>query len=271
MVMPKVAIVAALEREVSGLTASCRPVERHCEGRSFVFFERGDMVMVCGGIGVEAARRASEAVIALYSPALLQSVGFAGALDASLQVGDLFMPAIVIDARDGSRIEIDDAAASTQAASTQERRSLVTFPAVAGVQQKTSLARAYGAQAVDMEAAGVAAAARAHGIAFDAMKVISDELHFEMPQMDRFIDPSGRFKTANFAAYVAIRPQLWSRTATLAANTRKAARVLSEHLEHYHRDRELSRPSDPIPAPAAAAQPEPHPVTASSLHAGGRE
>src|ERR1700689_2673048 len=211
MVMPKVAIVAALEREVSGLTASCRPVERHCEGRSFVFFERGDMVMVCGGIGVEAARRASEAVIALYSPALLQSVGFAGALDASLQVGDLFMPAIVIAARDGSRIEIDDAAASTQAASTQERRSLVTFPAVAGVQQKTSLARAYGAEAVDMEAAGVAAAARAHGIAFDAMKVISDELHFEMPQMDRFIDPSGRFKTANFAAYVAIRPQLWSR------------------------------------------------------------
>ncbi len=52
------------------------------DGRSFVFFERDDMVVVCGGIGVEAARRAAEAVIALYHPALLQSVGFAGALDA---------------------------------------------------------------------------------------------------------------------------------------------------------------------------------------------
>jgi adenosylhomocysteine nucleosidase len=262
--MRKVAIIAALEREVSGITASCRPVEQPYDARSFVFFERDDMVIVCGGIGVEAARRAAEAAVALYSPALLQSVGFAGALDESLCVGDIFVPMIVIDARDGSRIEIEGAADSRR-----ERRSLVTFAEVAGAQQKASLAQAYGAQAVDMEAAGVAAAARAHGIAFGAMKVISDELNFEMPQMARFIDPNGRFKSANFAAYVALRPQLWSRTAKLAANSGKAARVLSEHLEHYHR--ELRRPSDSIPAPSAATQPELHPVAASRLHAGGRE
>src|SRR5580704_11830502 len=107
--MPKVAIVAALEREVSGLTTGWSRVERRYDGRSFVFFERDDMVVVCGGIGVEAARRAAEAVIALYHPALLQSVGFAGALDSSLRVGDIFMPAVVIDARDGSRVEIDGA------------------------------------------------------------------------------------------------------------------------------------------------------------------
>lgn len=284
MVMPKVAIIAALERELSGLTKGCHRVEQHYDGHAFVFFEREEIVIVCGGIGVEAARRAAEAVIALYNPALLQSVGFAGALDAGLRVGDIFAPAIVIDARDGSRIEIERAADPRQTRSAQadsrqadprqadprqERRSLVTLASVAGAQQKASLARAYGAQAVDMEAAGVAAAARAHGIAFSAMKVISDELNFEMPQMDRFIDPNGRFKTANFAAYVALRPQLWSRTATLAANTRKAARALSEHLEHYHR--ELSRPSDLMSTPSAATQPEPDPVAASGLHAGGRE
>jgi adenosylhomocysteine nucleosidase len=269
MVMPKVAIVAALEREISGLTKNWSRVPQPCDGRSFVFFERDDMVIVCGGIGVEAARRAAEAVITLYSPALLQSVGFAGALDAGLRVGDIFTPAIVIDARDGSRIEIEGAAASKQAGLRQQRRSLLTFASVAGVQQKASLARAYGAQAVDMEAAGVAAAARAHGIAFSATKVISDELNFEMPQMARFIDPNGRFKTANFVAFVALRPQLWSRTATLAANSRKAARALSGHLERYHQD--LSRLADPIAAPAAATQPEPQPAAAGGLRAGGRE
>lgn len=264
MDMPKVAVIAALEREVSGLTRNCRRVEQHYDGCSFVFFERDDMVIVCGGIGVEAARRAAEAAVALYSPALLQSVGFAGALDATLRVGDLFTPAIVIDARDGSRIEIEAASGPLQ-----EKSSLVTFASVAGAQQKASLARAYGAQAVDMEAAGVAAAARSRGIAFSAMKVISDELNFEMPQMARFIDSNGRFKTANFAAFVALRPQLWSRTATLAANSRKAAKVLSEHLEDYYR--EFSRPSGPIAAPAAATQPEPQPAAAGGLRPGGRK
>src|SRR5580692_5903833 len=262
--MPKVAIVAALEREVSGLTRSLSRVEHQYDGRRFVFFEADEIVLVCGGIGVEAARRAAEAVIALYSPTLLQSVGFAGALDAGLGVGDLFMPAIVIDARDGSRIEIEGAPGLERG--RQARSSLVTFTSVAGAQQKASLAKAYGAQAVDMEAAGVAAAARAHGIRFAATKVISDELDFEMPQTARFIAANGRFKTANFAAFVALRPWLWRRTATLAANSRKAARVLSEHLKHYRQ--ELNRSPSPVAASPATA--EPQPAAAGGSHVGGR-
>jgi adenosylhomocysteine nucleosidase len=248
--MPKVAIVAALEREVSGLTRNWCRVEQCYDRRSFVFFERDDMVVVCGGIGVEAARRAAEAVIALYHPALLQSVGFAGALDSSLRIGDLFIPAVVIDARDGSRVEIDGATAPHQ-----RRSTLVTFMDVAGMQQKASLAKSYGAEAVDMEAASVAAAARAHGIGFAATKVISDELAFEMPHMARFIDSKGQFRTASFAAFVALRPTLWRRVAQLARNSRKAGRVLGEQLERYRQ--ELSRASgeglENTAAPAVAA------------------
>ena len=103
MDMPKVAIVAALEREISSLTRGWSRVAREYDGRGFTFFERDDMVVVCGGIGEQAARRAAEAVIAFYHPALVQSVGFAGALDASLSVGDILTPSVVIDARDGSQ------------------------------------------------------------------------------------------------------------------------------------------------------------------------
>jgi adenosylhomocysteine nucleosidase len=223
-------MVAALEREVSPLTRGWRRVEQPYEGRSFVFSERAQMVVVCGGIGLEAARRAAEAVIALYRPTILQSVGFAGALQAGLHVGDIFVPAVVVDARDGSRIEI--AAEHGQAQGT-----LVTFMAVAGAQQKLNLAQAYQAQAVDMEAAAIAAAARAHGIEFAATKVISDELAFEIPGMEtgRFIDPHGHFKTASFTFYVTLRPWLWGRVARLARNSRKAAKSLSAHLERIHR------------------------------------
>src|SRR5258708_2262463 len=102
--MPRLAIVAALEREVSELTKGWRRAERQHEGRRFIFFEQDEMVAVCGGIGVDAARRAAEAVIALYRPALVQSVGFAGALDPALHVADIFTPSDSIHRRDCSRV-----------------------------------------------------------------------------------------------------------------------------------------------------------------------
>jgi adenosylhomocysteine nucleosidase len=217
----KVATVTALEREVKDLTKHAKRVEREYGGRKFVFFEHPAMVIACAGIGLEAARRAAEAVIALYHPTLLQSVGFAGALRSDLRVGDMIIPAVVLDARDGSRVEIAGG-----------NGVLLTFMEVAGVQQKLNLAQAYGAQAVDMEAAAVAAAARAHGIAFRATKVISDGLDFSMPETARFIDANGHFRTTGFAAYAALRPWLWLRVVQLASNSRKARKILCDYLTH---------------------------------------
>jgi adenosylhomocysteine nucleosidase len=261
--MPKLAIVAALEREVSLLIRNWSRVERDYDGRKFVFLECGEMVVVCGGIGLDAARRAAEAVIALYRPTEVQSVGFAGALDASLAIGDVFAPAVVIDARDGSRVEI---------AGGDVQRMLVSFMEVAGTDQKANLAQAYGANAVDMEAAAVAAAAHAHGIRFSAVKVISDDLNFEMPGMARFIDSQGRFRTTSFAFHAALRPWLWRRVAGLASNSRKAASALCQHLEQFHQ--ELSRAShgasETIMARKAEARPE-EPAAISGLRAGGHK
>jgi adenosylhomocysteine nucleosidase len=240
--MRKVAIVAALEREVSGLTRNWNRAEQQYDGRRFVFLERGEVVVVCGGIGLDAARRAAEAVIVLYHPNLLHSVGFAGALNPELRVGDLIVASVVIDARDGSRAFV---------AGADSQSSLVTYMSVAGVQQKKNLAHAFGAKAVDMEAAAVAAAAVAHGIPFAATKVISDESNFELREMARFIDPQGRFKTANFALFAALRPWLWGRVALLAANSRKATRALSEHLELWLED--LSRVSEPVAATSGSS------------------
>ncbi len=264
MGMPNVAIVAALEREVSGLTRGWSRVEREHQGRSFVFFERDEIVVVCGGMGADAARRAAEAVIVLYRPTLVQSVGFAGALEAALHVGDIFSPAVVIDARDGSRVEIEGG---------NRQGTLVSFMAVAGIGQKANLAEAYGAHAVDMEASAVAAAARAHGLQFGATKVISDEHDFEMTEIARFIDPQGRFRTASFVLFVALRPWLWRRVALLGSNSRKAARALGNHLERFRQ--ELSQPSgqasEKIAALSVATRPEAPVAAPSGLRAGGHE
>jgi hypothetical protein len=108
---------------------------------------------------------------------------------------------------------------------------LVSFSSVAGAEQKAKLARAYGAQAVDMEAAAVAKGAEARGLQFRVVKVISDELGFPMPPMERFLAADGSFHSGRFALYSAIRPWTWATLFRLARNSSLASRSLCTKLE----------------------------------------
>lgn len=216
----KLAIVAAMEREVRTLIRQWHRREAEHAGRHFRFFEQDEVVVVCGGIGAEAARRAAEAVIALYSPSVVYSVGFAGALDAKLKVGDILMPKRVVNAGDSSRVEME-----------MRGGTLVSFAAVADPAQKKKLRESFSADAVDMEAASVARAAEARGLRFAAVKVVSDEHDFDFPSTERFIDSQGQFSEAKFAVYAALRPWLWPRVLQLGRNSNVAARALSTWLQ----------------------------------------
>jgi adenosylhomocysteine nucleosidase len=198
------------------------------DGRELTFHESEYAVVVCGGIGAESARRAAEAVIARYSPGLIVSAGVAGALVSELHVGDTIFPAIVIDTQDGSRRESGIHSAPL-GQSSLGRTILATHPEIASVAQKQQLAKSYGAHAVDMEAAAVARAAQKHGLPFIAVKAVSDDLNFEIPEMNRFIR-SGRFLTRKFVFHVAVRPWLWLRVIRLARNTRLASENLCAWL-----------------------------------------
>src|ERR1700758_333941 len=104
--MSRVAIVAGLEREGRPLVKHWRVSEKEHDGRRFRFFEKDEFVLVCGGIGADAARRAAEAVIMLYGPNVIYSAGYAGALDPGLKVGEVIHAARVINAGDGSSSQV---------------------------------------------------------------------------------------------------------------------------------------------------------------------
>lgn len=215
----RIAMVAALEREVLPLVSRWRQGTREHGGRRFRFFESDDAVLVCGGVGAEAVRRAAEAVIALYAPAAVYSVGFAGALESGMKVGEVIVPARVINVGDGSSISL-----------ASGKGVLVSFGAVASPEQKRKLRESFGGQAVDMEAAAVAQAAQARGVPFGTVKVISDEVDFEFPEIERFTDAEGHFREARFALFAAARPWIWRRVLRMARNAKIAARVLCERL-----------------------------------------
>ncbi len=212
-------MVAAMEREVRPLVKNWRTSEKEHSGGRFRFFENGDLVVVCAGIGAGAARRAAEAIIALYEPRIVYSVGFAGALDGSWKVGGLVRPQRVVNAKDGSSITLEDGSGV-----------LVSFESIASPEQKVKLRDSFSAHAVDMEAAAVAQAAEARGISFAAAKAISDEVGFEFPSIERFVDPDGRFSEARFAVFAAVRPWIWLQVFRLARNSRRASGSLCAFL-----------------------------------------
>ena len=250
--MSRIAIIAAMEREVRPLIRNWKVMTMEHSGRRYRLFENGEATLVCGGIGAEAARRATEAVIREVNPARVISVGFAGALDASLQVGHVLEPRTVINAADGVRTEVGSGAGI-----------LVSSATVAGKEQKTRLGKTYGAIAVDMEAAAVAQGAQARGVEFGALKAISDVADFNLPAVNCFVAADGSFQSVRFACHVALRPWLWGTTIALARNSAKASRALSDALAGYlsrdTRDREalpdesLIAALNPIKAEAKSA------------------
>jgi adenosylhomocysteine nucleosidase len=217
--MPRksIALVVAMRRELEPLLTGVRGQRV----KGVKFFELDYAVIAVGGIGQNAARRAGEAVMKTYGPAVLISAGIAGALTARLKVGDVVQGSEVVDAESGARFRTSGG-----------ESVIVSVSAVSGPEEKRLLADRYRADVVDMESAAVAEVAREHGIEFSAVKAISDELEFEMPPVAGFVDPNGRFETTRFAAYVAMRPKWWSAVRHLSVNSRIASVNLSHAVEH---------------------------------------
>jgi adenosylhomocysteine nucleosidase len=220
--MYKLAIIAAMEREVKPLIRGWKVRALEHDGRRYRISENGLAVVICSGIGPEAARRVTEAVIQETRPTRVLSVGFAGALDGAMKVADVLEPRVVVNASDGVRTETGSG-----------QGTLVSYGAVADRDQKERLAKAYTAVAVDMEAAAVAQGAHARGVEFAALKAISDAADFPMPPTERFVSSDGQFRTAQFAMHVAVRPWLWARTIALARNSAKASRGLCAAISSY--------------------------------------
>jgi adenosylhomocysteine nucleosidase len=255
LVKIRIAIVAAMEREVRPFIRSWNVRMIEHGGRRYLLFENGETALICGGIGAEAARRATEAIIGEVQPECVVSAGFAGALDDTLKVGRVFEPRTVINAADGARIEVPTG-----------EGVLVTSSVMAGKEQKIRLAKAYGAHAVDMEAAAVAQGAQARGVGFAAVKAISDAADFDLPAMDRFVTSDGSFQSLRFLGYVALRPWLWTGTMGLARNSSKASEALCDALARYVSQANLVRKTDPGESFAAALNPNNVPPKSASGH-----
>ncbi len=172
-------------------------------------------VLICAGTGVDRAYTATRALIEKCSPRVIISIGFAGSCVPNLHPGSVVVPANVLEAATGKSFRCAFGCGQ-----------LVTLDRVAGKALKQDAFARFGALAVDMEAAGVAAAAAECRREFAAIKVISDDAEEDLEFLSRFVKPEG-FETGRFIAHIALRPGLWPSVAALKRNSKLAAAALA--------------------------------------------
>jgi adenosylhomocysteine nucleosidase len=159
-------------------------------------------ILAAHGPGPRLAREAAETALDRCGGcAIVLSTGFCGALDPALRVGDIFAAREVIDAA-GRR-----SYPALPPQSSQEFRlgRLWSQDRVAVSPAEKAALRQHGAEAVDMEAAAVAAEAARCNAPFYCLRVVSDEAREPLPlDFNACRGPDGRFSKsrATFAAFV---------------------------------------------------------------------
>lgn len=220
MTSPRLAIIAALPREIRGLVGRSKPDEE-LRVRGITLHRVQEAVVVVAGMGTDRATLAFEAALREGSIAEVISVGLAGACTPRLRAGDVGEAGTVVDVMTGERFVT---------AAADDDLLLATTQGIAGVREKARLAASYGAAMVDMEAATLARLAQAHGMRFRAIKGISDEHDFELASLGRFTGPRGEFRTAAFALHTALRPNEWRMAARLGRDSHRALAALTARL-----------------------------------------
>jgi adenosylhomocysteine nucleosidase len=167
----RILLVAAEPREFDGLLPLCSGVRRPAWP---VYWARSgesggrELWMVANGAGAAHAGRAAAVAAAACHPEAIVSMGFCGALDPALEIGDVFV-ATAVDAA-GRRFDVR----APQSGARHSTGVLASIDHVAQTAAEKKLLRDAGASAVEMEAGGVAQFAAAQGIPLFCVRSVTD-------------------------------------------------------------------------------------------------
>jgi adenosylhomocysteine nucleosidase len=148
---------------------------------------------------------------------LILSIGFCGALDPTLRIGDIVVSGEVPKGLQASFVQGDVVSVDRVAFTARE---------------KSDLRAATGAAVVEMESAAVAQKAREWDVPFGCVRVVSDVAGDDLPlDFNRYRDADGRFERTRIALAALGRPfTVLPRLVRLDRDCRRAAERLGEFL-----------------------------------------
>ena len=205
------------------------------------------------GIGPVRARRSARYALQA-APDVCISSGLAGALLHSYARGDVLAAEQITEIR-GQHVFRSDAALLERAVACGARpvaRFLTSLSVVTSASAKRELG-AHG-DAVEMESAGVLAAAAAAEIPAIAVRVISDDAGQDLPlDFNRVLSPKGKVRPVRLLSSIAAEPASLRGLLQLAGDSRRASAAIADFLDRYLPD--LAKHRNAREAVAVAGRP----------------
>ena len=220
--------IAAEMREFSGLlrrASAQRPVNLPLRFARRATFAGAEWLLAAHGPGPALAAFAVEAALGSVSATAVLSTGMCGGLAQELRPGDIFVAGEVASpaGRWTCRRPLSSRKFFHGLLWSEDRVACSTA-------EKASL-RLRGADAVEMEAASVAAAAARHDLPFYCVRSVSDDASDSLSvDFNRYRDAEGRFRAGRIALAASARPWLVPGLVRLARHARLAVNNLGEFL-----------------------------------------
>jgi adenosylhomocysteine nucleosidase len=204
--------------------------------RGFLCATQQQQVLVIEtGVGVERALRALDWLLnepihdgRAHQPSLLLFAGFAGALDASLHVGDPVLADEVVDMH-GNRWRSPLAAVP----GVRSGRLLTTDRFIGEPADKLALGEQHAALAVDMESAAFARRCHERGVPWACLRVVSDDVSVPFTTEVAGLVEDGQVRLGRVLRLLLRKPWLLPKLLRLARQTRLAARRLADGVVQF--------------------------------------
>jgi len=241
----RIAIIGAIKDEIAGIKNQMRIDDtlRWPTGNAFVGEWAGlNIILVRSGMGRDRARRALAEVAERFSLECVYSIGYAGALDPSLQVGDLVYADKVMEVR----LNTSETSGSGEIINTYELcevyfgrpelnyGTLLTVDRVAATpQEKKKLREKYSAVAVDMETSALAEKAQARNLPFISVRCITDTADQELIDCSHLVEEDGGVSKLKAGWHVLTHPGDLKGMIDLGKHAKLATANLTEFLKKY--------------------------------------
>ena len=200
------------------------------------------IVLVRSGMGRDRARRALAEVAGKWDLEEVISIGYAGALDPSLEVGDLVVADKVVEmdssqpAGEMKSYSLDKEIFNTTAAVRE--RILLTVDCVAATpEEKKQLRERYSAVAVDMETSALAEEAKARDLSFISVRAITDTADQELIDCSHLVEEDGDVSKVKAGWHVLTHPGDLKGMIALRQHAITATANLTEFLKLYFNSR----------------------------------
>jgi adenosylhomocysteine nucleosidase len=242
-----ICILGAVRQEISGLKSRMQ-VEEHLRiGKSDLWrgtLEDQPIILVRTGIGKKNAVASLTSVAERFPLRMILSIGYAGGLDPDLDVGDLLIADIILEAAGNpsqgpflTSWAIDPALVARamalpvrQNAKAARGRLLTVEQVVTHPELKQKLYEQTGALAVDMESSALVDLAQERQIPFLSIRAISDTANQELLDVSPFVSPDGEVSTLKAGWYVVTHPGSLKPLNTIRQHASRATNVLTDFV-----------------------------------------